>query len=971
MAKPTVGNNYINSTGTQWLLTSINEADPTLGLDNTTYVYKRPGETATLSRPLETLANNNDITNELVDNYDRVVGNIRSYSGRIDDLYKAIGENPNLIPKYVDDFKNYINEYNNILSSASSDFFSNEDIIQGNVSTLQNFIDQYDKPVPTGSPKPTSQPAPAKPAVEPLQTSTSYDSASARGEGTYKNGQPRRSTRQAGTNNITTYYDKDGGVKAQVIEGAEGQRHVKRMQDFDTGGKIERIAATQSIDANGTTTIYNNTPTSSRKREYNHSTGMVHEEMYQKSGDFESHSGKTYTYETKLRQQQSAPKSQPAPTQPQVEAPDVMRQHYNPGDARTTPFVQQPEAAPNVFNGGEQIRDNVFSPEYVDQNAVDALNKRATSDPNLTVGEYIEQMENITHTQNKVEADYQVQIDDLNRRATSDPNMTFDEYQKAMDQLVEKGEGASNITQDIQEQLTNMSEQEAIDDLYRRATSDPNVTFEEFYKAMEDIVGENTDPNIKQQIDAMNEQDAIDKLNRQATSDPNLTVEEYMKQMSDITGESINLKDVGSKIKDPNIIDLNGKRNIIEQQFEGGIPIKVTDADGNEKEILKKYKGNVKNGYVENVTFGEGDNEFTFDLKHRKDKWGEFDVYDPDGNIVLDNETLKHVNEAQRYGSNKFYHSLSDDEWETVIENAEQFRFDQFRDEGWEGRLKNQNAAINKRQEVLKNQADYFQEQYESGKTPDGKKMKKKTKERIKDARNQANVKNLELEKTLAKNKLHLESMDKKKNLGKEFNKTLGLDKFEKGSKEYFDALKDIKTNQADLYNSAVEKMREGVKTVDEARKLSISGANEKIDAQIKGLLSPPMDLGDAFTLVFTAKTAVDKYKESRAKGRGVVSSVARSATSAVIAETVGFTGSMVIAGAKALPAAAIKGADALYTEHRKMNSASNFRPLGGASFQDSQELATMRQSGMELAKMAQYNLEQTLMGSEAKHLHR
>ena len=30
-----------------------------------------------------------------------------------------------------------------------------------------------------------------------------------------------------------------------------------------------------------------------------------------------------------------------------------------------------------------------------------------------------------------------------------------------------------------------------------------------------------------------------------------------------------------------------------------------------------------------------------------------------------------------------------------------------------------------------------------------------------------------------------------------------------------------------------------------------------------------------------------------------------------------------------------------------------------------------MRQSGMELAKMAQYNLEQSLMGAEAKHLHR
>ena len=74
---------------------------------------------------------------------------------------------------------------------------------------------------------------------------------------------------------------------------------------------------------------------------------------------------------------------------------------------------------------------------------------------------------------------------------------------------------------------------------------------------------------------------------------------------------------------------------------------------------------------------------------------------------------------------------------------------------------------------------------------------------------------------------------------------------------------------------------------------------------------------------------------------------------------------------AKWLPQGIIKGTEALYKENRRMNSAANVQVFGGAQFQDTQQLATMRQSGMEMAKMAQYNLQQTLMGQEATYLHR
>jgi hypothetical protein len=125
--------------------------------------------------------------------------------------------------------------------------------------------------------------------------------------------------------------------------------------------------------------------------------------------------------------------------------------------------------------------------------------------------------------------------------------------------------------------------------------------------------------------------------------------------------------------------------------------------------------------------------------------------------------------------------------------------------------------------------------------------------------------------------------------------------------------------------------------------------------------------LGEAINVISTIGT----YKDARKQGKGVVSSIASAAGTFVKGELLGFWGSLGWEAAKGIPKLAIKGAETLYKENRKMNSAANQQVFGGAQFQDTQQLATMRQSGMEMAKMAQYNLQQTLMGAEATHLHR
>ena len=116
---------------------------------------------------------------------------------------------------------------------------------------------------------------------------------------------------------------------------------------------------------------------------------------------------------------------------------------------------------------------------------------------------------------------------------------------------------------------------------------------------------------------------------------------------------------------------------------------------------------------------------------------------------------------------------------------------------------------------------------------------------------------------------------------------------------------------------------------------------------------------------------AISKYKDSRKQGRGVMSSAARAGVDFAASQLMGPGLYMGLTAFRAAPKALVTGAMYLQNEVRQMNTASRFRVFGDASFQDSDQLATMRQSGMEMAKMANYNLEQTLMGNEARYLHK
>jgi hypothetical protein len=126
-----------------------------------------------------------------------------------------------------------------------------------------------------------------------------------------------------------------------------------------------------------------------------------------------------------------------------------------------------------------------------------------------------------------------------------------------------------------------------------------------------------------------------------------------------------------------------------------------------------------------------------------------------------------------------------------------------------------------------------------------------------------------------------------------------------------------------------------------------------------------------ALNTVFNVAGAVSDYKNARREGKGVVGATLKAGAEFALGEMLGLKGQLALFAVRAIPSAAIAGADMLYKESRRMNSAANQGLFGNAQFQDTQQLATMRQSGMEMAKMANYNLQQTLMGNEATYFHR
>jgi hypothetical protein len=122
---------------------------------------------------------------------------------------------------------------------------------------------------------------------------------------------------------------------------------------------------------------------------------------------------------------------------------------------------------------------------------------------------------------------------------------------------------------------------------------------------------------------------------------------------------------------------------------------------------------------------------------------------------------------------------------------------------------------------------------------------------------------------------------------------------------------------------------------------------------------------------LFSGAMAIADYKEGIKEGKTSLEAAGSAAFEFAKGEVLGLWGSLGFGLVKSAPKIGIGLYNEVQSINRSMNNLQRFTPFSDSQFNDTQQLATMRQSGMEMAKMANYNLQQTLMGTEAKYLHR
>lgn len=174
----------------------------------------------------------------------------------------------------------------------------------------------------------------------------------------------------------------------------------------------------------------------------------------------------------------------------------------------------------------------------------------------------------------------------------------------------------------------------------------------------------------------------------------------------------------------------------------------------------------------------------------------------------------------------------------------------------------------------------------------------------------------------------------------------------------------EIKLNtNPELFPTMENKFRR--ETTNAIRGTVSEGTDDLAKSHLKKALS-----GRNLNALMNLGFAMNDYHEARNAGDGVLKAGVKAGAQFVAGEALGMW-MMPVMMAKSVPTLAISAVETAQTVTRKMNSINRTQVFGEAQFQDTQQLATMRQAGMEMAKMSQYNLQQAIMGNEAQYMHR
>ena len=122
----------------------------------------------------------------------------------------------------------------------------------------------------------------------------------------------------------------------------------------------------------------------------------------------------------------------------------------------------------------------------------------------------------------------------------------------------------------------------------------------------------------------------------------------------------------------------------------------------------------------------------------------------------------------------------------------------------------------------------------------------------------------------------------------------------------------------------------------------------------------------------FIGYLGYSSYREHRDEGKTRLSSAAHAAYDLILPEFLGWKAHAFLTAATALPKMAIEsGVNLSQTARQYEQAVRDQSPFQNNTFVDSQQIYTMRQAGMALAEQSKYALQQTLIGNEARYMHR
>lgn len=201
-------------------------------------------------------------------------------------------------------------------------------------------------------------------------------------------------------------------------------------------------------------------------------------------------------------------------------------------------------------------------------------------------------------------------------------------------------------------------------------------------------------------------------------------------------------------------------------------------------------------------------------------------------------------------------------------------------------------------------------------------------------------------------------------------NKEVKAGTFSPANSETTSTTKNKNTGESNSSKKRKQKAQAAQEATEEAaekatKKTVKEGIDELGPSNLKKIFNKRV-----FDIGLNAAFAISDYKDARDSGKGVVGSAVKAGALFAAGEVL--QGAMFpVMLASSIPKMAVGAIETTQKMTRQMNNMQRIQTFGESYFQDTQQLATMRQAGMELAKMSQYNLQQSIMGNEAQYMHK